>query len=74
MCLGKDAGGRSDSAVHHTVENGEQAVQGKRFGSQKVVTCLQHIDIMLSDVKQNHNQWGVKIRKRCSPFHFSSRS
>lgn len=39
--LGEDAGGGSHSAVHHAVEDGEQAVQGKRLRPQEVVTRLQ---------------------------------
>lgn len=38
--LGEDAGSGGDSAVHHTVENGQQAVQRERLWPQKVVTCL----------------------------------
>lgn len=45
--LRKDAGSGSDSAVHHTVENGKQAVQREGLGPQEVVTCLEDIDIML---------------------------
>lgn len=39
--LGEDAGSGGNSAVHHTVENGEQAVKREGLWSQKVVTCLE---------------------------------
>lgn len=39
--LGEDASSGGDSAVHHTVENGEQAVKWEGLWSQKVVTCLE---------------------------------
>lgn len=39
--LGEDAGGGGHSAVHHAVEDGEQAVQREGLGPQKVVTCLE---------------------------------
>lgn len=39
--LGEDAGSRSDSAVHHAVENGKQAIQREGFWPQKMVTCLE---------------------------------
>lgn len=39
--LGEDAGGGGHSAVHHAVENGQQAVQRERLWPQKVVTCLE---------------------------------
>lgn len=46
--LREDAGGGGDSAVHHAVEHGEQAVQGERLGPQEVVTCLHDIKIRFS--------------------------
>lgn len=69
--LGEDAGCGSDSAVHHTVENGKQAVQREGFGPQEVVTCLKDIEITL---RYMWNQDYVKTMLRWSPFHFSSRS
>lgn len=39
--LGEDAGSGGNSAVNHTVENGEQAVEREGLWSQKVVTCLE---------------------------------
>lgn len=39
--LGEDAGSGGHSAVHHAVEDGEQAVQRKRLRPQEVVTRLQ---------------------------------
>lgn len=39
--LGEDAGSGGDSAVDHTVENGEQAVQREGLWPQKVVTRLE---------------------------------
>lgn len=38
--LREDAGSGGHSAVHHAVENGEQAVQRERLRPQEVVTCL----------------------------------
>lgn len=38
--LGEDAGGGGHSAVHHAVEDGEQAVQRERLGPQEVVAGL----------------------------------
>lgn len=38
--LREDAGGGGHSAVHHAVENGEQAVQRERLGPQEVVAGL----------------------------------
>lgn len=40
--LGEDAGRWGDSAVHHAVENGEQAVQRERLWAQKMVTGLEN--------------------------------
>lgn len=49
--LGEDAGSGGDSAVHHTVENGEQAVQREGLWAQKVVARLkretEYIDIII---------------------------
>lgn len=39
--LGEDAGGGGHSAVHHAVEDGEQAVQREGLRPQKVVTRLE---------------------------------
>lgn len=39
--LGEDAGSGGDSAVDHTVENGEQAIQREGLWPQKVVTRLE---------------------------------
>ena len=44
--LGEDTGGGGDPAVHHAVENGEQAVQRERLGSKEMVTSLE--DCMIS--------------------------
>lgn len=41
--LREDAGSGGDSAVHHTVEDGEQAVQREGLWPQQVVTCLENV-------------------------------
>lgn len=44
--LGEDAGSGSDPAVHHAVENGQQAVQREGLGPQEVVAGLKNSDLM----------------------------
>lgn len=48
--LREDAGSGGHSAVHHAVENGEQAVQRERLRPQEVVTRL------------NRRQVGLELR------------
>ena len=39
--LGEDAGTGGHPAVHHAVEDGQQAIQGEGLGPQQVVTGLE---------------------------------
>lgn len=45
--LREDAGSGSHSAVHHTVEDGEQAVQRERLRAQEVVARLKRRRVKL---------------------------
>lgn len=64
--LREDAGRGGHSAVHHAVENGEQAVQRERLGPQEVVTGLSRGQVRV-EMKEHSSQHQPR---RCSDYLF----
>lgn len=70
--LWEDARCRGDSAVHHTVKDGKQAVQREGLWTQKVITCLEdrQIDINIVLHVSKWNQRRCKSYVRIITFSF----
>lgn len=67
--LGEDAGGGGHSAVHHAVEDGEQAVQREGLGPQEVVTGLSREQVTFQ-IKGPSTKHGSGASLSLSPYLF----
>lgn len=59
--LGEDAGAGGHPAVHHAVEDGQQAVQREGLGAQEVVAGLDTLAVKLKNVKASVGPGGASV-------------